>query len=92
MSHLHTPAPQTLTRVRRLKGQVEAVERALEQGAPCGEVLMLAASIKGAVHGLVMELVEDHLTHHVSDPATDPDRDRAAAAAELIDVMRRYMK
>lgn len=92
MSHIHQPQPQLIPRIRRLKGQIDAIERAVEARAPCAEVLMLAASVRGAVNGLVLELIEDHLIHHVSDPATDPDRDRAAGAAELIEVMRRYLK
>lgn len=92
MDQTHTPSPQLKARVKRLKGQIEAIERALDANAPCAEVLMLTASVRGAVNGLVMELVEDHLIHHVSNPATDPDRARAAGAAELLDVMRRYLK
>lgn len=81
-----------LARVRRLKGQMEAVERALEAEAPCGEVLNLVASIRGAVTGLTAELIEDHIREHVSDPGTDDNPARAQGATELIDVVRTYLK
>jgi len=92
MSHTAKHKDKILARVRRLKGQIEAVERSLEAEAPCGEVLNLVASIRGAVTGLTGELIEDHIREHVSNPETDPDRDRAQGAAELIDVVRTYLK
>lgn len=92
MSHTIQHKSKLLARVRRLKGQIEAVERALEAEAPCAEVLNLTASIRGAVTGLTAELIEDHLREHVSNPASDEDPARAKAAAELIDVIRTYMK
>jgi DNA-binding FrmR family transcriptional regulator len=92
MSHLSKHKSKLLARVRRLKGQIEAVERALEAEAPCGDVLNLVASIRGAVTGLTAELIEDHIREHVSNPETDDNPDRAQGAAELIDVIRTYMK
>lgn len=73
-----------LARVKRLKGQLEAVERAIETQAPCGEILNLVASVRGAVNGLTVELIEDHVREHVSNPDTDTDKERAKGAADLI--------
>lgn len=82
---------RVVTRVRRLKGQIEAVERSLEADAPCGEVLNLAASIRGAVGGLTAELIEDPIREHVSDPGRDEDAARGQAAGEPIDIIRTYL-
>lgn len=92
MSHTTKNKAALLARVRRLKGQLEAVERSLEAEAPCGEVLNLVASIKGAVGGLTLELIEEHIREHVSDPDHDEDQGRAQGAAELIDAVRKYLK
>jgi DNA-binding FrmR family transcriptional regulator len=92
MSHTIAQKPKLLARVRRLKGQMDAIERALEAEADCAEVLNLVASVRGAINGLTVELIEDHIRHHVSDPATDTDPDRARGAGELIDVIRTYLK
>jgi DNA-binding FrmR family transcriptional regulator len=92
MSHTAKHKHKLLARVRRLKGQIEAVERSLEAGVPCGEILNLVASIRGAVTGLTGELIEDHIREHVSNPETDTDRERAQGASELIDVVRTYLK
>ena len=91
---LHTIAqkPKLLARIRRLKGQMDAVERALEADADCADILNLVASVRGAINGLTVELIEDHIRHHVVDPDTDTDPHRAKGAAELIDVIRTYLK
>lgn len=92
MSHTIRNKARLLARVRRLKGQIEAIERSLEAEAPCGEVLNLTASVRGAVNGLTAELIEDHIREHVSNPDRDDDPARAQGAAELIDVVRTYLK
>lgn len=92
ISHTTQQKSKLIARVRRLKGQIEAVERALETEVPCGEVLNLVASIRGAVSGLTAELIEDHIREHISNPDRDTDAERAQAAAELIDVIRTYLK
>ncbi|MGO4525826.1 metal/formaldehyde-sensitive transcriptional repressor [Microvirga sp. 2MCAF35] len=92
MSHTVKEKTKLLARVRRIKGQVEAVERALEAELGCADVLMLVASVRGAVNGLTVELMEDHIRNHVVDPAHERDPERAKGAAELIDVVRTYLK
>jgi FrmR/RcnR family transcriptional regulator, repressor of frmRAB operon len=92
MSHTTKEKAKLLGRIRRLKGQMEAVERTLEAEAPCGDILNLVASVRGAVNGLMGELIEDHIRMHVVDPDKDADAERAQGAAELIDVVRKYLK
>ena len=92
MSHTIAQKPKLLARIRRLKGQMDAVERALQADADCADILNLVASVRGAINGLTVELIEDHIRHHVVDPDTDTDPHRAEGAAELIDVIRTYLK
>jgi len=92
MSHTHANDKKLLARVRRLKGQMEAVERALENKAPCNEILNLVASVRGAVNGLTAELIEDHIREHVANPETDDNLERAQGANDLIQVIRTYLK
>ncbi|HMJ43472.1 MAG TPA: metal/formaldehyde-sensitive transcriptional repressor [Pseudolabrys sp.] len=92
MSHTVKSKSKLLGRVRRIKGQVEAVERALEAEIGCSDILMLVASMRGAINGLTAELMEDHIRHHVIDPEHEVDADRAKGAADLIEVVRTYLK
>jgi DNA-binding FrmR family transcriptional regulator len=92
MSHTIKSKSKLLGRVRRIRGQVEAVERALEAELGCADVLMLVASVRGAISGLTAELMEEHIRHHVVDPDHEGDPDKAKGAADLIEVVRSYLK
>ena len=92
MSHTIKHKSKLIGRIRRIKGQIEPVERALESEIGCADVLMLVASVRGAVNGLTAELLEDHIRHHVVDPAHEKDAERARGAADLIDIVRTYLK
>lgn len=81
-----------LARVRRLRGQVEAIERALESEAGCEEVMHLIAGARGAMAGLMAEVVEDHVRSHLVDAERYPDALNGEAADQLLDVIRTYLK
>jgi DNA-binding FrmR family transcriptional regulator len=92
MTHTVRDRQKLLARVRRLRGQVEAIERALDTGAGCEAVMHLIAGARGAMAGLMAEVVEDHVRSHLVDEAKHPgalDRD---AAEQLLDVVRSYLK
>lgn len=91
MSHAAMNKDRLVARVRRIAGQVQAIERALEAEAGCSEVLRQVASARGAIAGLMNEIVEEHIREHVADPALD-EAARAAGADDLIALIRRYMK
>lgn len=90
MSHTHRSKDKLVARIRRLKGQMEAVERALANEQPCGDVLQLLASIRGALSGLTVELMQEHLSEHVVQAETDAERRQAAS--ELAEALRTYMR
>jgi DNA-binding FrmR family transcriptional regulator len=92
MSHTIREKTKLLNRVRRLRGQVDAIERALEAESECIDVMQLVVSVRGAATSLMAELMEDHIRFHVSDPARDRDRDRARGSEQLIDVVHAYLK
>jgi FrmR/RcnR family transcriptional regulator, repressor of frmRAB operon len=81
-----------LNRVSRLRGQIEAIERALERKAECAEVLQLISSARGAINGLMAELLEEHIRLRVINLPHDSKGDRARGAEELIDLVRAYLK
>jgi DNA-binding FrmR family transcriptional regulator len=81
-----------LTRVKRIKGQVEAIERAIEAEAGCETVLHQIAGMRGAVAGLMAEVVEDHVQTHLVDETKHPGALDQDAAEELMAVIRTYLK
>jgi len=90
LSHTTKNKAKMLARARRIKGQVEAIERALEGGSECEDILQLVASCRGALNGLMAELIEGHLRFHVLDPAQRTHPSQLEAADELIAVVKRY--
>ncbi len=92
MSHTIREKAKLVRRVRRIRGQVEALERALQTEAGCAETLQLIASVRGAITGLMAEIMEDHIRLHVVDPARERNASRAGAADGLIDAIRLYLK
>lgn len=92
MGHITRERTKLLNRVRRIRGQVEAIERALEGENDCVQVLQLIASTRGAINGLMAEVLEDHVREHVAAPIGLSDGDRAKGADELVDVIRTYFK
>jgi DNA-binding FrmR family transcriptional regulator len=91
MSHTTREKTKLLNRVRRIRGQMEAIERALEEEKGCTDVLQLIAGVRGAINGLMAEVVEDHVRMHVAERSLAQE-ERDEGAAELIDIVRAYLK
>ena len=92
MTHTVREKAKLLARVRRMRGQVEAIERALESEAGCEQVMHLIAGVRGAMAGLMAEVVEDHLRTHLVDLDKHPGALNTEAARQLMDVVRTYLK
>jgi DNA-binding FrmR family transcriptional regulator len=88
MAHVSSdPDKKLLARVRRIRGQIEGIERAIEESTDCYAVLQQTAAVRGALNGLMAELIEGHIRHHVL-----ADNKNGAGAEELIDIVRSYLR
>lgn len=87
----HSPAEKkkAIARVRRIRGQVEALERALDQGAECGPVLQQLAAIRGAINALMAGVLESHLREEFA-PGDDPRH--ARRVDEMTQLVRTYLR
>ncbi len=90
--HTTRQREKLLARIRRLKGQVGGIERALESDAGCDVVLHLIAGARGAMAGLMAEVVEDHVLTHLVDVEKHPGALDREAAEQLLEVVRAYLK
>jgi DNA-binding FrmR family transcriptional regulator len=90
--HTTREKKKLIHRIRRIRGQLEAVEAALNDEKGCYEILQTVAAARGALNGLVAEIIEDHVRFHVLDPLAKPTKKQAEAAEELIEVVRAYVK
>jgi DNA-binding FrmR family transcriptional regulator len=92
MTHTVRDKQKLLARVRRIKGQVEAIERALDGEAGCEHVMHQIAGVRGAMAGLMAEVLEDHVRTHLVDAEKYPKALNQNAAEQLLDVVRTYLK
>jgi DNA-binding FrmR family transcriptional regulator len=92
MAHTVREKSKLLSRVRRIRGQVEALERALEEEKGCSEVLNQIAAARGAMNGLMVEVLAEHIEMHVANPDISSSVERIKGAEELIEVIRSYLK
>ncbi len=91
MAHTIKDKRKLLSRIRRIKGQTEAIERALEGEVECEDILQLVASCRGALNGLMTELIEGHLRFHVLNPGGKVHPSQLEAADELMAIVKRYL-
>ena len=92
MAHTIRDKKKLLNRVRRISGQLAAVEKALAEDQDCSAILMTIAACRGAINGLMAEVIEGHIRYHVVDPDRKPTTEKARAVQELIDVIDAYLK
>jgi len=88
MSHTSREKLDLVSRTKKVIGQLESVLRALNEDAPCADVLQRLAAARGAINSLMGELMEDHIRCHM------PRNTKSAedAADDIIDVVRTYLK
>ncbi len=91
MAHMVSERSAITARVKRIGGQVAAIERQLDEDADCTQVLQLVASVRGAINGLMEELIEDHLRDHVMRPGLSEDA-RREGIEDMLAIIRRYGK
>ena len=92
MSHAIREKHKLLARVRRIRGQVAGIERALESEAGCDQVMHLIAGARGAMAGLMAGVVEEHVRTHLVDADKHPKALNTEAVEQLLDVVRTYLK
>src|ERR1700736_2338869 len=80
-----------VNRVRRLRGQVDAIERALDGEASCSDLLQRITAARGAINGLMAEVLEEHVREYLIEPRPDNSVSREDAAEELIEIIHSYL-
>jgi FrmR/RcnR family transcriptional regulator, repressor of rcnA expression len=91
MSHTPRGREKLLNRVKRIRGQMDKVERTLgAEDHNCSDILMLLAAVRGGINGLMAEVLEDHIRLHL----LSDNRESLAPdlGDELIDLVRAYLK
>ncbi|APJ03113.1 metal/formaldehyde-sensitive transcriptional repressor [Silvanigrella aquatica] len=90
--HTITNKSKLLIRVKKIKGQLEGVEKALEIDKDCKEILHIISSIRGALGGLMAEVMESHILNHMGDDNVSLSEKEVLMAQELVESMKAFMK
>jgi DNA-binding FrmR family transcriptional regulator len=90
--HADKEKSKLLARVRRIKGQIEALERAVEGGVESEKLLHLIAAARGGISGMMGEVVEHHIWYHLTDDPEQPGVLKPDAQQALVDIIHSYVK
>jgi len=91
MTHTDRDKQKLVARIRRIRGQVDAIERSLSGGDDCADILMLLANVRGGINSLMAEVLEDHIRNHIMTPEKN-SVPPIELAEDLIDLVRAYLK
>ncbi|WP_296051780.1 metal/formaldehyde-sensitive transcriptional repressor [uncultured Alteromonas sp.] len=91
MAHIHKNQQALLTRVKKIRGQLNAVEKSMNEGNECLAILQQVTAIKGAVNGLMTTILEDHIREHVGKPGLS-DTERTEEVEALNKILKSYLK
>ena len=91
MSHVASEKTKLLNRLKRIRGQLDSVERAIEDGSQCVTVLQRATACRGAMEGFIGEVIEDHIREHMIDPLAPANDPRVRAAEELVGIVHAFL-
>jgi DNA-binding FrmR family transcriptional regulator len=92
MAHTSKDKKKLLDRIKRIRGQLNGVEKGIEEEKDCGDVLLTLAACRGAMNALMAEILEGHVRHHVLPQSGEVSQESQHAADELIEVIRRYLR
>lgn len=83
----HTPEEKkkAITRLRRIKGQAESLELAIEEGTDCSLLLQQISALRGAANSLMSEVLEGHLRETFGDKKNE-------AIDDVLNLVRTYLK
>ena len=90
MAHVDREKVKLVQRLRKVRGQLDAVERSLTADEDCGGQLMLLAAVRGGVNGLMAEVLETHIRFHLVDGVKE--QIAPELAEDLIDLVHAYLK
>jgi DNA-binding FrmR family transcriptional regulator len=82
---------KALGRLRRIEGQVQGIQRMVEEDKSCVDILLQLAAVQGAVEQVQKLLLGQYLEACVAEAVRTPGaRDRQRKMDELLDVFSRF--
>jgi FrmR/RcnR family transcriptional regulator, repressor of frmRAB operon len=92
MSHVTEDKKAITARVRRIRGQLNAIERAVNADRDCYLVLQTVAACHGALNSLMARILEGHIRSHLIDARPGKTSERRRAAREVISIVNAFLR
>jgi DNA-binding FrmR family transcriptional regulator len=92
MAHTTRDREKLVMRIKRIRGQVDGIQRMLDESDDCFAVLQTVAACRGALTGLMTEVIEGHVREHILDPTQEPTAEQRRASEQLIEVLRAFLR
>ena len=92
MAHTFREKEKLTLRIKRIRGQLNAAEAALEDDRECTEILHMLTAGKAAMGSLIAEVLEGHIHSHILKPSSRPDKQQIKAAEELVSIIKTYLR
>jgi DNA-binding FrmR family transcriptional regulator len=92
MAHTSRDREKLVLRIKRIRGQVDGIQRMLDDGDDCFAVLQTVTACRGALTGLMTEIIEGHVRDHILDPAQEPTAAQRRASEELLEILRAFLR
>ncbi len=92
MGHIRENEKKIITRIRKIKGQLDAVEKGISSGKDCSSILQTLSACRGAMNGLMGELIEDHIKEHIMQDSNHPVTEQDKSSVELVKILKSYWK
>jgi DNA-binding FrmR family transcriptional regulator len=78
-------------RLRRIEGQVQGIQRMVEEDKPYADILMQLSAVQGAVEQVRRILLGQHVEACLAEAVrTGSSRDRQKKMDELVEVLSRF--
>lgn len=90
MSHTIADKEKLLLRVKKIKGQLISLEKALEDEKECFKILQQISAARGAIHSLMSEVLDGHIKEHLGNHVSEADREKEIQ--NLASLLKTYLK
>ena len=91
-SHQHPDHHAEIRRIKRIIGQLEGVQKMIEERRYCIDILNQTKAISSAVHSLETSLLEKHLNHCLVDAMTTSKHQQQEKIREVLELFRKRLK
>jgi len=85
------PKRDILARLKRIEGQIRGLQRMVEEGAACQDILMQSAAATAAIKKVGAIIIQTHLEECLEKTSKEPGMKRGESLKEFQAAMSRYI-